>query len=144
MMIERIRESMTCKKDIVLEKRIDKFLFEAEKIAKNFNRVFDYTPGSIKDLDQIVDYYSRDIRARSFPEDQISEDACIFGVYLGQVLLDQRYKKEGYRWALKEDSSFPILKKGWSYISPVERVYKRLVLGHEEDILAYYEDLMTL
>lgn len=129
-------------KDKVTEKRIENNLYKAVKCADDFNRVFDFTPGSIKDLEHILDYYSQDINTNSFTEKQISELACIFGSYLGEVLLDNRYRKEGYAWSMTRNSSFPILKKGRISISPIDKVYKRLVLGSEENIVNYYSELI--
>lgn len=129
-------------KDRITEKRIENNLSKAIECADDFNRIFDFTPGSIKDLEQILDYYSDDIKGDSFTEKQISDLADILGSYLGQILLDQRFKKEGYTWAKADNSSFLILKKGIHTISPIEKVYKRLVIGPEENIITYYTSLI--
>lgn len=132
------------RKDRITEKRIDNNLYKARKIAEDFNRIFDFTPGSIKDLEYILDYYSQDLKSDCFTEKQISELASIFGSYLGQVLLDQRYTEEGYGWSKGLDSSFPLLKKDSLFISPIDKVYKRLILGPEENVLVYFNELIEI
>lgn len=128
--------------DSITQKRIENNLSKAIECADDFNRNFDFSPGSIKDLEQILDYYSDDIRGNSFSEKEISDLASIFGSYLGQILLNQRFEKEGYIWAMAEKSSFLVLKKGINTISPIEKVYKRLLMGPEENIITYYSSLI--
>jgi len=129
-------------RDRITEKRIENNLSKAIECADDFNRNFDFTPGSIKDLEQILDYYSDDIRGNSFEEKEISDLANIFGSYLGQVLLNQRFEKEGYCWAKAKKSNFLVLKKDRHTISPVEKVYKRLLMGPKENIITYYTSLI--
>ncbi|MDD7305134.1 MAG: hypothetical protein PUG67_00950 [Peptoniphilaceae bacterium] len=131
-------------KDRITEKRIENNLYKAVKCAEDFNRAFDFTPGSIKDLEDILDYYSEDIKIKALKEEQISNLSCIFGSYLGQVLLDQRYKKEGYVRSKNTKSSFPILKKDKVYISPIDKVYKRLILGPDENVQTYFQALINI
>ncbi len=133
---------MDYKKDRITEKRIENNIYKAIKCAEDFNRVFDFTPGSIKDLDHILAYYGQDVRISKLTDQQVYDLASIFGAYLGQVLLDQKYKEEGFAWIKEEDLSFPILKKDDLVISPIEKVYKRLKNGPGEDIRDYYIGLI--
>lgn len=50
--------------------------------AKSFQKKFDYSSNSIEALEEILDYYSKDLSKSSPTENQIWSMALIFGSYL--------------------------------------------------------------
>lgn len=63
----------------------------------------------------------------------------IFGVYLGQTLLDTYLTLRGYFWAVGEDSIPALKKDGKNQMSPITKVYKRLLNGPEDSVKSFYD-----
>ena len=114
---------------------IEDFSNTAIEYAQSFEKKLDYSENSVKDLDEILDWYSKDI-AKSKPTDnQIWSMAKIFGIYLGQVII--KNCKNGYTW-YDTDNNIPIIKKEELVIAPIDKVYKRLVNGSEDSVESFY------
>ena len=116
----------------------------AIKYAKSFDKKFDYSRDSIKDLEEILDYYSNDISKSRPTENQIWSMAVIFGSYLGEVMLKNGLAKKGYVWEKDDTSDIPLLSAGGSYVTPNDKVYKRLVNGKEDDVVSFYDAVMGM
>ena len=111
--------------------------------AKSFEKEFDYSKNSIKDLEEILDYYSNDISMSKPTENQIWSMSVIFGSYLGEVMLKNGLSKKGYNWGKDDNSNIPLLvNSDNSYITPNDKVYKRLVNGKEDNIISFYDYVM--
>ncbi len=69
--------------------------------------------------------------------------AVIFGFYLGEVMLKNGFSKNGYTWGKSDISNIPLLvdDKG-SYITPNDKVYKRLINGKEDNVNSFYDFVM--
>lgn len=71
--------------------------------------------------------------------------ALIFGSYLGELMLKKGLSKKGYKWKKNSDSNIPLLaNENGSYITPIDKVYKRLVNGNEDNIISFYDIVMEL
>lgn len=117
----------------------------AVSYAKSFEKQFDYSKNSIKDLEEILDYYSNDISKSKPTENQIWSMAVIFGSYLGEVMLKNGLSKKGYNWEKDNTSNIPLLvANDGSYITPNDKVYKRLVNGKEENVISFYDVIMDI
>lgn len=111
--------------------------------AKHFNKSFDYSQNSIADLEEILDYYSNDISVSKPTENQIWSMAVIFGSYLGESLLKNGLSQKGYSWGTVGTSNIPVLiGKGGSFLTPNDKVYKRLVNGPEDNVVSFYRYAM--
>lgn len=117
----------------------------AVSYAKSFEKQFDYSKNSIKDLEEILDYYSNDISKSKPTENQMWSMAIIFGSYLGEVMLKNGLAKKGYNWEKDNTSNIPLLvANDGSYITPNDKVYKRLVNGKEENVISFYDVIMDI
>ncbi len=106
--------------------------------AKRFDKNFDYSKNSIVALEEILDYYSKDISVSKPTENQIWSMSVIFGSYLGEVLLKNGLSQKGYSWGKVGASNIPVLMgSNGSYLTPNDKVYKRLVNGPEDNVVSF-------
>ncbi|WP_459129641.1 hypothetical protein [Guggenheimella bovis] len=112
----------------------------AREYALDFNRRFDYSEASIRDLEAILDYYSKDMKESHPTENQVWSMAMVFGSYLGEVLLRNGLEERGFYWNVLEDSPIPVLQneKG-AFLTPVDKVFNRFVNGSVENVISFYE-----
>ena len=111
----------------------------AVKYGAAFHKAFDFSADSIAALDEILRYYHEEYRENRASDSQLWNLSVIFGVYLGQTLLDTYLTLRGYFWAAGEDS-IPVLKKdGKNQMSPITKVYKRLLNGPEDSVKSFYD-----
>ena len=123
-----------------LDNRIKGYSATAIDYAKEFNKKLDYSPKSIEDLEEILDFYSKDIPVSKPTDNQIWSMSIIFGSYLGETLLKNGLLEKGYSWIKDGSSTIPLLigKDGW-HSTPIDKVYKRLVNGNEDDVVSFYK-----
>jgi len=116
-----------------------KMCVTAVEYANEFNKKLDYSENSIADLEEILDWYSKDIAISKPTENQIWSMAIIFGSYLGEALLRNGLSQKGFAWGKEASSNVPLLiKDGGSYLAPNDKVYKRLVNGSEDSVVSFY------
>ena len=72
-----------------------KMCFGAVEYAKSFGKNFDFSENSITDLEEILDFYSKDISVSKPTDNQIWSMSIIFGSYLGQTILKKRFVTKG-------------------------------------------------
>ncbi len=112
----------------------------AIEYACQFDKKLDYSENSIADLEEILDWYSKDISASNPTENQIWSMAIIFGSYLGEVLLKNGLSEKGFVWDKEASSDVPLLiKDDGSYLTPNDKVYKRLVNGSVDNVISFYK-----
>ena len=117
----------------------------AVSYAKSFGKELDYSEDSIKAVEEILDYYAKDLTKSKPTENQIWSMALIFGSYLGEVMLRNGLARKGYAWGKDDTSDIPLLSAGdGSYATPNDKVYKRLVNGKEDDIVLFYDVAMRM
>lgn len=114
----------------------------AIEFAMKLNKKLDYSYSSIKTLEEILDYYSNDISKSKPTENQIRSMALIFGSYLGEVMLRNGLSQKGYKWGYDNNSDVPLLISDEGYITPNDKVYKRLVNGKQDSVISFYNFVM--
>ena len=112
--------------------------------AREFNKQFDYSAESIESLEEILDYYSKDISVSKPTDNQIWSMSLIFGSYLGETILKNGFAQKGYRWGKEGTSRIPLLvcDDGWR-VTPIDKVYKRLVNGSSDSVVSFYFIIST-
>ncbi len=112
--------------------------------AESFQKHFDYSKKSINDLEEILDFYSNDVSESKPTENQIWSMSIIFGSYLGESMLKNGLAKKGYKWGKDKSSNIPLLvNDNGDFITPNDKVYKRLVNGKEDSIVSFYDVIMN-
>ena len=112
----------------------------AIEYATDFNKTLDYSTNSIADLEEILDWYSKDIPVSRPTENQIWSMAITFGSYLGETLLKNGLSEKGFAWGVLPDSNVPLLiRNNGAYLTPNDKVYKRLVNGSEDNVVSFYK-----
>ena len=115
----------------------------AVEYGKSFQKNFDFSAKSIGELEEILDYYAEDLLESRPTENQIWSMSLIFGSYLGEVMLKDGLSKRGYCWGIQDTGTIPLLMAGnEKYITPVDKVYKRLVNGAEDNVISFYQMAM--
>ena len=111
----------------------------AIEYANEFNKKLDYSENSIIDLEEILDWYSKDIPISQPTENQIWSMAITFGSYLGETLLRNGLSEKGFIWGTEPSSNIPLLlRNDGAYLTPNDKVYKRLVNGSEDSVISFY------
>ena len=111
----------------------------AVEYANEFNKKLDYSENSIADLEEILDWYSNDLAISKPTENQIWSMAIIFGSYLGETLLRNGLSQKGFVWGKEDSSNVPLLiKDDGTYLTPNDKIYKRLVNGSEDSVVYFY------
>ncbi|MFC7548773.1 hypothetical protein [Plantactinospora sp. GCM10030261] len=103
----------------------------------------DYTPNSLDAVDGILGEMHRD----AVRPEQVAETLFGFGCYVGEVMVRQA----GGRWRTPTAETdglltgFPFLVElsGGTCVSPIDKVFKRVVNGDEDNIRFYYHALVT-
>ena len=78
----------------VLEYTIQKNCNVAIGFAERFEKDFDYSKRSLSDLEEILEYYSKDLLRSNPSENQLISMSLIFGSYLGKTLLMQGHSQK--------------------------------------------------
>lgn len=116
-----------------------KMCITAIEYANEFNKKLDYSENSIIDLEEILDWYSKDISISKPTENQIWSMSIIFGSYLGEMLLRNGLSQKGFIWGKEASSNVPLLiKDDGTYLTPNDKVFKRLVNGSEDSVVSFY------
>ena len=136
--------------NIDIDKYVEKKCEEAINYAKNFKKELDYSDESIKWLEEILEYYYRDLKPSIFSGffkkkekkkptvNQVYSMATIWGIYIGETI--RRKISDNVFWE-KEDTFY--LKSGETKIFPIEKVYKRMKRGSKDSVSEFY-DLIIL
>ncbi|WP_102262501.1 hypothetical protein [Mesobacillus jeotgali] len=112
----------------------------AVEYAKSFDKDFNYKEDNIEDLEEILDYYSNDLKSEMPTENQIYSMALIWGAYLGQMI--KEHFNPALNWVNEDvfdDGEIIHLKSGENRIFPIDKVYKRLINGKEDNIISFYK-----
>ena len=124
--------------------RAQKMSATAIEYAQDFDKRLDFSENSIVDLEEMLDWYSKDISVSKPTEKQIWSMSIIFGSYLGETLLMNCLSNKGFAWGTEPSSDVPLLiKDDGSYITPIDKVYKRLVNGNEDSVVSFYRFATT-
>jgi hypothetical protein len=97
-----------------------------------FKQKLDFTSDSIEALDEIL------VRVGESPELELDFEVRLWGSYLGEVLR-RRYAGS---WEMTQYpggvAAVPAVEVRGSRLFPLMKVYRRLTMGEEEDLRAFY------
>ena len=134
--------------NIDIDKYVEKKCEEAINYAKSFKKELDYSDASIKDLEEILEYYYRDLKPKTFSSffkkkeknkptvNQVYSMATIWGIYIGETIRRNIGGNINVFWE-KEDNFY--LKSGETKLFPIEKVYKRMKRGSADSVLEFYD-----
>jgi hypothetical protein len=104
----------------------------AEHAQQHFNRTLDFTEDSIDTLDEIL------LLVSESPELDLDFEVRLWGAYLGEVLR-RRYAGA---WQMTQypggAAAVPSIEVRGSHLFPLVKVYRRLTMGEEEDLRAFF------
>lgn len=111
-------------------------LYFVEYTIKTFkdkvNSDFGLNKKSVVKLSEILDE-----EGASYSDKAKSVFPTVFGAYLGQAMISEY----GGKWQKSGDNDFVIHLNSGQYAFPALRVYKHIVNGNEDSILALYESI---
>ncbi|PYG84299.1 uncharacterized protein DUF3806 [Ruminiclostridium sufflavum DSM 19573] len=143
-------------KDVLdLSQKIDNLSRKAVHYAKGFSKDLDYTENSIDAVEEILEYYHNDLKGNIIKnflrkiknevptESQIWSLAAIWGAYLGDVIC--KNNSDRCKWVYEDEfgtgAILHIKIDNNSRAYPIDKVYKRLKNGSEDNITTFYEVL---
>jgi hypothetical protein len=104
----------------------------AERGGSEFKQTLDFTSDSIEGLDEIL------VLVSESPELDLDFEVRLWGSYLGEVLR-RRYAGT---WEMTQYPggvvAVPAIEVRGSRLFPLMKVYRRLTVGEEEDLRAFY------
>ena len=110
----------------------------ALKLAENFGKHFSFAEQDIDELEEILETYHQDYSNHVCTEHEVWNVSVIWGIYLGQVLIEKHIGAYGYCW--KMEDGFPLLvKDGENKMSPITKVQKRILNGMEDSVKSFYQ-----
>jgi hypothetical protein len=118
---------------------------KAVEYGKSFSKRLDFSSDSIKDIEEILDYYSNDLKKAPPNEKpthkQIWSMASIWGAYIGEVI--KKRINNNCEWSTEEfmGSNVLHLKIVSDRIFPLDKAYKRLVNGKEDNICSFFDTI---
>jgi hypothetical protein len=125
-----------------IQDQMRSFAETAVKYAESFNVELDYSKGSILEVEKILDY-SQDLK-RCNPEEKPTEKqiwsmATIWGAYIGEVMRQEL--GSDFQWTNEETfgNRTPHIRKAEMGTFPIDKVYKRLVNGVEDNTVTYFD-----
>lgn len=114
----------------------------AEKAARDAVKMgydLDYTPESVDRLEEFLHAIHRIKDSAKLSDDILWNIAVEYGFYLGQTLLRNKLSQLNWKWAELSDG-LPVLQDTRkNHMSPITKVYKRLINGPEDSVKSYYE-----
>ncbi|WP_052339902.1 hypothetical protein [Gorillibacterium massiliense] len=123
----------------------------AVEYAKSFGKNLDYSESSISDVEMILDYYSKELKPGFFKSlvrsitgnrptaNQTQSMAIIWGTYLGEVV--RIHNSDKCNWYVENvfgDGEVLHLQIGDIKAFPIDKVYKRLTNGPEDNVVSFY------
>ncbi|WP_159888680.1 hypothetical protein [Paenibacillus puerhi] len=134
------------------EKVIINNCLTAIRYAKSFGKSLDYSESSISDVEEILDYYSKDLKPGFFNSivrsitgkkpttNQIHSMATIWGAYIGEVIrIHNSDKCNWYYENVWGDGELLHLKIGEMKAFPIDKVIKRLINGPEDSVVSFFD-----
>ena len=86
-----------------------------------------------------MQYYYVNREREGLTDRELWRLAVIFGIYLGQSLLYNHLIDKGYSWRMGRDKVSVLDKDDRNQMSPITRVYKRLLNGVEDSVVSFYD-----
>lgn len=111
---------------------------DAINLASKFEKNFSYSPSDIADMDEILKSIHEDYENKKITDKNAELFAIVFGIYLGQVMLDNNLTELGYKWAI--DNTEPCLAKNDdNKMYPVTKALKMIINGVEDSVKSFYD-----
>lgn len=111
---------------------------DAIKLASQFGKNFSYSPEDIADMDEILETIHNDYENKKISEQNAEKIAVVFGIYLGQVMLDNSLAKYGYNWAIETSEPY-LAKNSANQMFPITKTWKMIVNGIEDSVKSFYD-----
>lgn len=110
---------------------------DAVEIASKFGKSFSYKPEDIADMDEILESVHEDYKSRKISDKSAELFAVVFGIYLGQIMLDSSLAEYGYKWEM--DGTEPCLAKDdGNKMYPLTKALKMINNGVEDSVKSFY------
>ena len=110
----------------------------AVEAAKFWGLDLDYSAESLDSLEELARVICRTNRNQPLPGEMLASVSNLYGAYLGEVLLRSGLNDLGFAWTENGDGD-PGIGREDCWIDPVTKVYKRITLGPEHDLTAFFE-----
>ncbi len=136
-----------------IKETINNLCGKAIEYAKGFSKSLDFSEASIKDVEEILDYYCKDLKRNPIKnfirrtkkekptEKQIWSMATIWGAYIGEVIC--RMNPDKCKWVYEDEfgnGKFLHIKvENNNRACPIDKVYKRLKNGPEDNVVSFYD-----
>lgn len=108
----------------------------AVDIAKGLGRELDYTIESVKQLDELAEFFREAKERENLEDDLIRGLAGILGAYLGEVLLRNGLADRGLAWLEDEEGDMVVGSENCT-LHPLTKVYKRITYGPGDELLPF-------
>lgn len=125
---------------------------KAIQYGQSFSKNLDFSEESLKDVEEILDYYNNkfkdkfinntnvDTKEQEAMESQIWNLACIFGVYVGEVMC--RNNESRCNWVYEDGFgtgvSLHIKVDNNNRACPLDKAYKRLKNDSGDNVVSFY------
>ncbi len=110
------------------------------KEAERFGKSFSYKEQDINDMEEILQSFYEYIQQVHSDEKNIWNVAVMWGIYLGQTIIENSNCTSQNEWKWKLEDNLPIIFKNDSYkMNPITKVYKRLLNGPEDNVKSFYD-----
>lgn len=110
----------------------------AVKFALQFGKKFSYKYEDIADLEDILEILHGDYQSRKLTDEMAERIAVSLGVYLGQVMLENKLYECGYQWNAEGDE-LCLAKDNSNKMFPIVKVWKRITNGMEDSVKSFYD-----
>lgn len=110
----------------------------AIKFALQFGKNFSYKSEDITDMEEILEKIHIDYSNNAITAASAERIAVSLGIYLGQVMLENKLSECGYEWTV--DANEPcLIKDNNNKMFPIAKVWKRIVNGKEDSVKSFYD-----
>ena len=116
---------------------------KAVEAAKFWNVELDYSAESLEPLEKLMQTIYRSHGKMPLPEEILLSVANLYGAYLGEVLLRSGLADLDFAWVKNEEGEFGIGREDMK-MWPLSKVYKRITLGPEHDLMNFFECMFGL
>ena len=135
--------------NINTDEYVEKKCEEAMNYAKSFKKELDYSDRSVKELEEILEYYYKDLKSNIFTKlfkkkekrtptvKQVYAMATIWGIYIGETI--RRNMGSNIFW---EKGETYYLRAGEMKIFPIQKVYKRMKRGSKDSVSEFYDSII--
>ncbi len=122
----------------------ENYVKNAIKIAQEISNVnLDYTIDSLKDLETVIEKINKN--KDRLDEEYLNQLSLCFGVYYGEIMLQDKLKDMKFKWSVNED--IPVIKDESNkyMVSPINKIYKNMTSDkYESNLYNTYEKLLNV